>query len=118
MDRFVARFWILDLSDSFSSPRLDYVEACLSSDLLLKKGGFIVVDNVLWKGLVVEASNGSFTSVADPAKDDDERQVKKNRRARKLATQMHNFNAAVAQDDRLEVVLFPVRDGLSVIRKK
>lgn len=97
--------------------RLDYVEACLSSDRLLKKGGFIVVDNVLWKGLVVEASNGSFSSVADSI-DDDKNVVKKNRRARKLANQMHHFNSAIVQDDRVEVVLFPVRDGLSVIRKK
>ena len=97
--------------------RLDYVEACLSSDRLLKKGGLIVVDNVLWKGLVVEASNGSFSSVVD-SPGDDTNVVKKNRRARKLANQMNAFNSAVVHDMRVEVVLFPVRDGLSVIRKK
>lgn len=77
----------------------------------------IVVDNVLWKGLVVEASNGSFSSVAD-SPGDDTNLVKKNRRARRLANQMNAFNAAIVQDNRVEVVLFPVRDGLSVIRKK
>ncbi|CAJ1949761.1 unnamed protein product [Cylindrotheca closterium] len=103
--------------DADKTRLLDYVDACLSNDRLLNKGGFIVVDNVLWKGLVVEASNGSFSSVAD-SPDDDKNLVKKNRRARKLANQMHDFNSCIVKDDRVEVVLFPVRDGLSVIRKK
>jgi caffeoyl-CoA O-methyltransferase len=92
------------------------VEACLSSDRLLKRGGLIVVDNVLWKGLVLEASTGVFSSAAD-ARTDGQTELRRNRRARKLATQMHNFNSAIVQDDRVEVVLLPIRDGLSVIRK-
>lgn len=35
-----------------------------------------------------------------------------------IATKMHNFNSAIVQDDRVEVVLLPIRDGLSIIRKK
>lgn len=75
-----------------------------------------MVDNVLWKGLVLEASSGVFSSAADTPSDG-QSELRKNRRARKLANQMHNFNSAIVQDDRVEVMLLPIRDGLSVIRK-
>jgi caffeoyl-CoA O-methyltransferase len=103
--------------DADKTRLLEYVEACLGSDRLLNRGGMIIVDNVLWKGLVIEASSGEFSSVADTA-GAGEAELKKNRRARKLATQMHRFNAAIADDDRVEVMMLPIRDGLSVIRKK
>ena len=102
--------------DADKTRLLEYVEACLSSDRLLKRGGLIVVDNVLWKGRVLEASSGQFSSVADTETTGQE-ELRKNRRARKLATQMHRFNSAIVNDDRVEVMIFPVRDGLSVIRK-
>lgn len=103
--------------DADKTRLLEYVEACLSSDRVLKKGGMIVVDNVLWKGLVIEASSGEFSSMVD-SEDDGKEDLRKNRRARKLATQMHRFNAAIVEDDRVEVMLLPMRDGLSVIRKR
>lgn len=103
--------------DADKTRLLEYVEACLSSDRLLQKGGLIVVDNVLWKGLVVEASNGGFFSVAD-VEGTENVEARKNRRARKLATTMHVFNSAIAKDTRVEVLILPMRDGLSVIRKK
>lgn len=103
--------------DADKTRLLEYVEACLKSDKLLNRGGLIVVDNVLWKGLVLEASTGEFLSVSDK-EDAGKAELRKNRRARKLATTMHKFNSAVARDDRAEVLLLPMRDGLSVIRKK
>jgi predicted O-methyltransferase YrrM len=103
--------------DADKTRLLEYVEACLSSDRVLKRGGLIVVDNVLWKGLVLEASSGEFSSVADTP-DSEKEELRKNRRARRLATQMHQFNAAIVRDDRVEVLMFPMRDGLSVIRKR
>jgi len=103
--------------DADKTRLLEYVEACLSSDRLLNRGGLVVVDNVLWKGLVLEASTGEFVSVSD--KDDSEKaELRKNRRARKLATAMHRFNSVIAKDSRVEVLVLPMRDGLSVIRKK
>jgi len=102
--------------DADKTRLLEYVEAALSSDKLLARGGLIVVDNVLWKGLVLEASTGEFTSASDTIVDKFE--VRKNRRARKLATTMHHFNSAIAKDDRVEVMVLPMRDGLSLIRKK
>lgn len=100
--------------DADKTRLLDYVEACVSSDLVLKKGGMIVVDNVLWKGLVLEASTGEFSSSDSESEDE----AKKSRRARKLATKMHLFNSGIVNDERVEVVVLPMRDGLSVIRKR
>jgi len=102
--------------DADKTRLLEYVEAALSSDKLLSRGGLIVVDNVLWKGLVLEASTGDFTSASDTVVDKSE--VRKNRRARKLATTMHLFNSAMAKDGRVDVLVLPMRDGLSLIRKK
>lgn len=101
--------------DADKTRLLEYVEACVSSDLVLKKGGMIIVDNVLWKGLVLEASaTGEFSS----SDSESECEAKKSRRARKLATKMHLFNSGIVKDDRVEVVVLPMRDGLSVIRKR
>lgn len=103
--------------DADKTRLLEYVEACLVNDRILKRGGTIVVDNVLWKGLVLEAASGTFTSISD-SEDSEKEEVRRNRRARKLSTLMHEFNTAIALDDRVEVHVLPVRDGLSIIRKK
>jgi predicted O-methyltransferase YrrM len=103
--------------DADKTRLLEYVEAFLTSDRLLRRGGLIVVDNVLWKGLVLEAGTGNFTSVQDEV-DSEQTEIRKNRRARKLATTMHRFNERIAKDDRVDVLVLAMRDGLSVIRKK
>jgi predicted sulfurtransferase/predicted O-methyltransferase YrrM len=103
--------------DADKTRLLEYVEACLNSEKLLKRGGLIVVDNVLWKGLVLEASAGNFASMLETGETEQD-ELRKNRRARKLANQMHQFNSAIVKDDRVEVMMLPMRDGLSVIRKK
>lgn len=103
--------------DADKTRLIEYADACLSSNALLKKGGMIVVDNVLWKGLVLEAAAGDFSSLLHD--NDALADVRKNRRARKLANKMHRFNAAIVKDThRAEVIMMPLRDGLSVIRKK
>jgi predicted O-methyltransferase YrrM len=94
----------------------DYVDVFLSSDLL-KRGGLIVVDNVLYKGLVLEAAGGEFPSLQD-SDDDTDAMLRKNRRQRRLASKMHRFNEAIVSDERAEVTILPLRDGLSVIRKR
>ena len=95
---------------------LQYVEACLSNNKVLKKGGLMIVDNVLWKGLVLDVGFTDDSSDEEEKSNKDE--LKKSRRARKLATTVHTFNKAIVQDDRVEVLLLPIRDGLSLIRKK
>lgn len=89
---------------------LEYVEACLISDKVLKKGGIMIVDNTLWKGLVLDINNGRMSN--------DALDEKKSRRARKLASAVHYFNSMIAKDTRVEVTILNMRDGLSIIRKK
>ena len=103
--------------DADKTRLLEYVEACLANDLVLKKGGLILVDNVLWRGLVLQVSGGGTPSPVDE-EDDGDAELKKNRRARRLASKLHRFNAAIVKDSRCEVLLLDVRDGLSMIRKK
>ena len=62
----------------------------------LNSGGYILADNVLWSGKVI--------AVVDP---DDEDTIA-----------LKKFNTFVQQDERVENVLLPVRDGLMLIRKK
>jgi predicted O-methyltransferase YrrM len=62
----------------------------------LPKGAFMIADNVLWSGKVIEP-------------------VKKN----DIDTEaLIIFNKKIQDDDRVENVLLPIRDGLMVIRKK
>ena len=73
-----------------------YVETYEMVLSLLNPGGFILADNTLWDG-----------HVTDPAYDKDHQ------------TQgIRRFNDHVAQDDRVEKVIVPLRDGLTLIRKK
>jgi predicted O-methyltransferase YrrM len=63
---------------------------------ILKPGGFILADNTLWDGHVV-----------DQAYDKDHQ------------TQgITDFNDYIAQDSRVEQVILPLRDGLTLIRKQ
>lgn len=62
----------------------------------IRKGGFILVDNTLWYGKVVEEI-----------------------RSNDWATRgILDFNRKLADDDRVEKVILPLRDGLTLIRKK
>lgn len=62
----------------------------------VRPGGFIIADNVLWSGKVVE-----------PLKPQD------------IDTKaLLEFNEMVTKDERVENVLLPIRDGLMVARKK
>ena len=63
---------------------------------LLRHGGFIVADNTLWDGHVVA-----------PAYDRDSQTIG-----------IRRFNDHVAADGRVEKVIVPLRDGLTLIRKK
>lgn len=67
----------------------NYYEAILP---LVRQGGLIAVDNVLWSGRVL-----------DP-KDDSDKAI-------------HKFNERVMEDHRVESVLLTVRDGLNCIIK-
>jgi caffeoyl-CoA O-methyltransferase len=62
----------------------------------VRKGGFIIADNVLWSGKVIE-----------PIKAND-----------KDTLALVEFNTKIHNDPRVENVLAPVRDGLMIIRRK
>jgi caffeoyl-CoA O-methyltransferase len=59
----------------------------------MQPGGVILVDNVLWGG-----------SVIDPTRNDDNTQA------------IRAFNERIAGDDRVESVMLPISDGLTLIR--
>ena len=61
---------------------------------LIKNNGFILVDNVLWKG-----------DVADPNKKDE------------LTNTIREFNSFIKQDDRIEKTILPLGDGVTICRK-
>jgi predicted O-methyltransferase YrrM len=63
---------------------------------MIRPGGFMVVDNVLWNGKVVE-----------PIKESDKESVA-----------LDAFNKVVTKDTRVENLLLPFRDGLMLLRKR
>jgi len=78
--------------DADKEEYLEYYEAVLPK---VRTGGYILVDNTLWDGKVLKP--------VDP-KDRETIAIMK-------------FNDFVFQDKRVEKVLLPVRDGLTLIRK-
>jgi len=68
-----------------------YYECCLQ---LIRPGGLIAIDNVLWGGAVV-----------DPAENDDE------------TVAIRTFNQKIHRDIRVEISLVPIADGLTLARK-
>lgn len=72
---------------------INYYEMVLPK---MRKGAFILVDNTLWDGHVV-----------DPSYEKDHQTIG-----------IKEFNDLIARDERIEKVILPVRDGLTLIRKK
>ncbi len=61
---------------------------------LVRPGGLIVIDNVLWSGRVADAQSSD-----------------------KIVQTMRNSNEKVASDDRVQVSILPIGDGLTLARK-
>jgi caffeoyl-CoA O-methyltransferase len=76
--------------DADKAGYVEYWERCLR---LVRRGGLIAVDNVLWDG-----------RVADPANEEESTQA------------IRAFNARVRDDDRVDLSLVPVGDGLTLAR--
>ena len=72
-----------------------YVETYETILPLLREGGFLLADNTLWDG-----------HVADPDYDTDPQ-----------TAAIKRFNDMVAADNRVEVSMVPIRDGLTIVRK-
>jgi caffeoyl-CoA O-methyltransferase len=73
--------------------KMNYKEYYERSLKLLDKGGLIIVDNVLWHG-----------EVADEANVD------------KFTLNIREFNAHIEQDKRVEQIIVPLGDGMTVCR--
>ncbi|MGH7813481.1 MAG: O-methyltransferase [Candidatus Binataceae bacterium] len=61
----------------------------------MRPGGLIVVDNVLWSGMVIDANAKDEYTVA-----------------------IREFNDRIAHDSRVEAVMLAIADGLTIARKK
>ena len=68
-----------------------YYERCLE---LLRPGGLVLVDNVLWSGAVADEEDRSDDTVA-----------------------LRAFNDRLSEDSRIELCMLPVGDGLTIARK-
>lgn len=85
--------WDLAFIDADKREYVEYYNMVLPR---LRKGGFIIADNTLWYGHVIE-----------PHTRESDRQT----------LGVKAFNDLVAKDERVEKVIVPVRDGLTLIRK-
>ncbi len=90
---------IPNLSETFDLVFIDADKPNYSKyyDLVFDKvrpGGFIIADNVLWSGKVLDEVKDENTQA------------------------LHEYNQKILADNRVENVLFPIRDGLMIARKK
>ena len=88
-----AELFDLAFIDADKKEYCDYLDLVLP---LMRPGGWILADNTLWDGHII-----------DPAYDKDKQTVS-----------LRAFNDKVAQDPQLEKVILPLRDGLTIIRVK
>ena len=72
---------------------IEYYEQVMK---MLSPGGYIIADNTLWDGHVLEEPHHTDMQTIG---------IKK-------------FNDLIAADERVEKVILPLRDGLTIIRKK
>ncbi|MEP1890136.1 MAG: class I SAM-dependent methyltransferase, partial [Cyclobacteriaceae bacterium] len=84
--------WDMVFIDADKQSYADYFDLTIDQ---VRTGGFILVDNVLWSGKVFDQNKTDKATVS-----------------------VRGFNEKVHQDSRVENVLFPIRDGLMVLRKK
>jgi caffeoyl-CoA O-methyltransferase len=70
----------------------DYYEEILKH---LRPGGLLLIDNVFWGGSVVDASDESESTLA-----------------------IRSLNEHVAADQRVDAVIVPIADGLTIARKR
>lgn len=72
-----------------------YPEFYREAKRLLRKGGLIIADNTLWDGHVIESGRHDPQTLG-----------------------IERFNNEVASDSEVEKVIIPLRDGLTLIRKR
>ena len=73
--------------------KMNYKEYYEKSIGLLKKGGLIIIDNVLWHGEVADENNHD-----------------------KFTLYIREFNRLVSEDKRVEQIIIPLGDGMTICR--
>ena len=73
--------------------KMNYKSYYEKSLQLLNKGGLIIIDNVLWHGEVVDEKNND-----------------------KFTKKIREFNKFVSEDKRVEQIIIPLGDGMTVCR--
>ena len=74
--------------------KMNYIEYYERSFQLLNKNGLIIIDNVLWYGEVVNENNND-----------------------KFTKNIKEFNSHISKDTRVEKLIIPLGDGMTVCRK-
>ena len=74
--------------------KMNYIEYYERSFQLLNKNGLIIIDNVLWYGEVVNENNND-----------------------KFTKNIKEFNSHISEDTRVEKLIIPLGDGMTVCRK-
>lgn len=92
LDRLEGETFDLAFIDADKENYLAYYEKALA---LLKPNGLILIDNVLWDGKVADPSAGDVDTEALKA-----------------------LNAALHADERIDLALIPIGDGVTVARKR
>ena len=87
----VARIIPFGYKESEKENYIEYYELVIEK---VKKGGLIIADNVLWSGKILSLNE-----------QDKETQA------------LRTFNQKVQEDNRVENILLPIRDGLMLCRK-
>jgi len=83
--------WDLVFIDADKSSYANYYDQVIDR---IRPGGFIIADNVLWSGKVFDATKNDKDTEA-----------------------IREFNEKMNTDSRVQNVLFPIRDGLMIVRK-
>jgi predicted O-methyltransferase YrrM len=78
--------------DADKEQQIDYYEHCLR---LVRPGGIVAVDNTLWKGRVADPDDTSDSTAA-----------------------VRLFNAHVHADERVDLSLVPIGDGMTLLHKR
>jgi len=96
-------------------------DALLETPGLLSSNACLVFDNTLWKGRVAEGTTGlapseeeAILAEAEMRGDDPKRALKAARRDRAVAQALHEFNVKLRKDTRVDPLVLPLRDGLTV----
>ncbi|GAN06634.1 o-methyltransferase [Mucor ambiguus] len=100
--------------DADKAGYIQYFNSIMEYDLLSDRG-IILVDNVLFFGHV-HTQAADYVSLAP--NDGSNKGDEGTKNLKKTSLKVHHFNQHVAKDPRVESVMLPVFDGLTIIRKK